>query len=71
LDLLLLEQFLQFVLRHLELLEGNSCEAVEEFGPPFAPSLIVLADYVSLPFLMSMFMLAPLMITTSTKSTKA
>jgi hypothetical protein len=51
--------------------EGNSGEALEEFGPPFAPSLIVLADYVSLPFIMSMFMLAPLIIIASTKSTKA
>jgi hypothetical protein len=46
----LLEVFLQFVRRYQELVEGNSDKAIEQFGPPFAPrSLIVLADYISLP----------------------
>jgi hypothetical protein len=51
--------------------EGKSGEALEEFGPLFVPSLIVLEDYVFLPFCRSMFMLAPLMIIASTKATKA
>jgi hypothetical protein len=66
-----LEQFLKFVKRHWELVEGNSGEAFEEFGPRFVPSLIILADYISLPFIMSMFMLAPPIVIASTKSTKA
>jgi hypothetical protein len=70
-DLLVLDQFLQFVIKFRKLVEDNSSEAIEEFGPPFVPSLILLAGYISLPFLISMFILAPLMIIPSTKSTKA
>jgi hypothetical protein len=70
LDPLLLKHFVQFVIGYQELVGVNSSEALEAFGPPFASSLIVLTGYVSLPFLMSMFMLAPLRIIASTKSTK-
>jgi hypothetical protein len=69
LDPLLLEQFLQFVVRYQELVEGNSSEALEEFGHYFAPSL----TFLPFPSISDeyMFMLAPLMIIASTKSTKA